>query len=159
MTASYRSPGPPTAVRRSSVARKGALGVAALVLALLSPACDGGQPDEALAGAYRAEVLTVTFHSATGDFLAAGGTFTMDLDEHGRFAAAIDLPDVPEIEGDNAFAARFDGTYTRRGSEVLFFHGEDVFVRDLKWTATPGSIQTTDSLRSGARFDVRLRRL
>ena len=131
--------------------------VAALFLSCSS--CDGTSQDESLEGSYRAQRLTVTFRGATGDFLAAGGTFRMDLEGGGRFSAEMDLPDVPEIEGDNTFSASFDGTYTVRGDDLLFFHSEDVFVRDLVWTAGRGTVQTTDSLRNGTKFDVLLRRL
>lgn len=121
-------------------------------------ACDSTTPEEAAAGSYRAERYAVTFRGGTGDFLAAGGQFDVTLTSGGRFTADITTPDVPEIEGDQAFTASFDGTYALDGNAIVFFHSEDLFVRDLDWTLTDGVIRTTDSLGNGARFDVALRR-
>ena len=121
-------------------------------------ACDGGSPGVAAAGLYRADRFAVTVDGATGDYLAAGGQFDMTLTADGRFEATIDAPDVPEIDGDDAFSASFDGTYSLSGDEVVFFHSEDVFVRDVDWTIEDGVIRTTDALGNGARFDIALRR-
>ena len=120
--------------------------------------CDIVSPGEAAAGLYRADRFAITVDGATGDFLAGGGRFDMTLAADGRFEATIDAPDVPELAGDNAFAASFDGTYSVSGAEVVFFHSEDVFVRDLDWTTGDGVIRTTDALGNGARFDIALLR-
>lgn len=127
-------------------------------LVLLAAGCDGTSPTESIAGIYRAERFRVTFGSETADFLAAGGRFDLTLTDDGRFTADLFTPDIPEIEGDESFAAEFDGTYTLRGTDrVLFFHSEDLFVRDLDWSRSGNTIQTTDSA-GGARFDIVIRR-
>ena len=131
---------------------------AALVLSLCVAGCDSASPEGDLAGSYSAERFGLVEGGTTADFVAAGGTFEMVLTGDGRFSADLDVPDVPETERDDAFAAAFDGTYTVRGDEVVFFHTEDLFVRDLHWTTGPGTIQTTDTLGNGARFDILLRR-
>ncbi len=125
---------------------------------LISSGCDSGTTQEGAAGTYRAERFAVTEGGATGDFLAAGGTFEMVLGDDGRFSADLDVPDVPELAGDQAFAATFDGTYTVRGEAVVFFHTEDLFVRDVAWTLDRRSIRTTDSVAGGTQFDIVLER-
>ena len=127
-------------------------------LVVVATSCDGTSLEDTVAGTYQAERFRVTFGDQTADFLAAGGRFDLTLDEDGRFTADLSTPDIPEIEGDESFAAVFDGTYTLRGSDrVQFFHSEDLFLRDVEWALRGGTIQTTDSA-GGTEFDIALRR-
>lgn len=131
----------------------------ALCFCLSLAACDSTTPEEAAAGVYRAERFRVTSGSETADILAAGGHFDVTLTDDGRFSAVLSSPDIPGIEGDEAFAASFDGTYALRGAdEVVFFHSEDLFVRDLEWSIDDGTIRTSDALDNGDRFDIVLRK-
>ena len=128
------------------------------LLILRLAACDTTSPEERVAGSYQAERYAVTFQGDTADFLPVGGRFEMDLTADGRFTADIETPDVPEIEGDQSFAVTFDGTYALSGGDIVFFHSEDLFVRDLDWATGNGTIRTSDSLSNGTQFDIVLRR-
>lgn len=129
-----------------------------LLLSLLLVACDSSSVETGAAGSYSAERFRVSFGDQTADFLSAGGRLDMRLNEDGRFEADLSTPDVPEIDGDESFEATFDGTYTVRGGDrIVFFHSEDLFVRDLMWSFDGDVIRSTDTA-GGTAFDISLRR-
>lgn len=124
--------------------------VAATMLLSFTVACGSDKstgPDMGdVAGSYEATVLTATQAGTEHDFIAAGATINLVLDEDGTTAGHLSIP-ASDLSGGEAVDADMTGSWTLEGTTVHITQSADTFIRDLP-LAVAG-----DDLTGDATFD------
>lgn len=137
---------------------RGVATLAAVVVAWVGVGCDTQvAPEAEVSGRYEAEAFEVDEGGGPIDVLSAGGRLDLDLGEDGRFDGRLAVPGSLTEDG-VPFDVTFDGTFSVSGDRVRFFHGEDLFVRDVAWAYRGGALRTGDDIAGVAGFTVVLRR-
>lgn len=94
-------------------------------------------------GAYMAADSTGEFKTTaagqTVDWLAEGGSLTIELDKDGSTTGWIFLPGA-DAEGED-FEADLIGTWEVRGETIYFNHDADTFVRDMPFFLRDGRLE------------------
>jgi hypothetical protein len=83
-----------------------------------------------VAGSYEAAVLTATQDGTAHDFIAAGATIHLVLDEDGTTAGHFFVP-ASDLSNGEAVDADMAGSWTLDGTTVHISQSADTFIRDL----------------------------
>lgn len=146
-------------MRATRALRRDLLTVLAVgLVAVIGVGCDAQlAPEVEVAGQYEAETFEVDEGAGPVDVLSAGGRLDLALGEDGQFDGRLAVPGSLTEDG-APLDATFDGTFSVSGDRVRFFHGEDLFVRDVTWAYREGTLRTGDEIAGVAGFTVVLRR-
>lgn len=126
--------------------RNAALSAATMLLAFTA-ACGSDKstgPDMGdVAGSYEATALTATQAGTEHDFIAAGATIHLVLDEDGTTSGHLSIP-ASDLSNGEAVDADMAGSWTLDGAIVHIAQSADTFIRDLPF-AVEGNSLTGDA--------------
>jgi hypothetical protein len=87
-----------------------------------------------VAGEYDATTLTARTSSEIIDYMAAGSSMMLDLNDNGTVTGFLHV--VGGAEGGGDLDADMAGTWTLSGATITFDQSADTFVRDVDFVAT-----------------------
>jgi len=119
-----------------TLGRNMALSAATILLSIVA-ACGSDKPTGLdmgdVGGSYEATVLTVTQAGTAQDFIAAGATIQLVLDEDGTTSGHLFIP-ASDLSHGEAVDADMAGSWTLDGTTVHITQSADTFIRDLPLT-------------------------